>query len=206
MIEFIEVQSKESLGTVELKDGKLVGPIHLQSMIQAWLRQEKSPEEFMEFYGGDGWSNGYIYSQVASGEAKAAAEEVPVEEMRARIRTFAQNDEELSPVTVVEKLRDIVAEDVKAHPEVGAAGAEVMREMDNYVELITEAETDEDVRDIIEDILEEVPVADYDGAEDIVDFLEAFLEGGEKPVKEEKPAKEEPAKTLRVTFPRPIKK
>jgi hypothetical protein len=102
---------------------------------------------------------------------------------------------------------------------VGAAGAEVMREMDMYVEVINAAETDEDVTDIINDILEEVPVADYDGAEDIVQFLEGFVgkeksepadaekTEGEAPAKAEDPAKkEDPVKTLRYNFPGPIKK
>jgi len=209
VIEFVEVQSKESLGTVELKDGKLVASPPLQSMVDAWLRQEKTPEAFVEFYGGDGWSNGYILSQEVEGKP---AEEAPAEATEElRVATFAQNEEELSPVTVIEKLRDLVAADVKADPERGQAGVEANRQMELYVELITEAETDEDVKDIIEDILEEVPIADYDGAEDIVQFLQGFLgqEQAEPAEAEEPPAKaeaEEPAKTLRYNFPSPIKK
>lgn len=211
MIEFIEVQSKESLGTVELTDGKLQASPVLQSMVDSWLRQEKTPEAFMEFYGGDGWSNGYIYSQDAKGKP---AEDVPAEPSAEELRTraFAKSgSEELSPVAVVEKLRDLVAEDVDGDPERGYAGVEAKEQMDNYVELITEAVADgdqDDVHDIIEDILEEVPIEDYDGAEDIVQFLKGFLgqdEMDEDAVPQE-PAKEEPVKTLRFNFPRPIKK
>lgn len=198
MIEFVEVSSGESLGRVELKDGKLSAPMHLQSMVEAWLRRGKAPEEFMEYYGGDGWSNGYIYSKEVSGEGRAVEEE-PAPEAELRVAKFAQNDKELSPVTVIEKLRDIVVADVKADTERGFAGEEAIREMDLYVQLINDAETDEDVRDIVEEILEEVPIEDYEGAEDIEEFLKTFI--GD----DEEPAKEEPAKTLRV-FPRPLKK
>lgn len=179
MIEFVEVSTQESLGTVELKDGKLICPAHLQSMVDAWMRQDKSPEEFMDFYGGDGWSNGYILSKLVEGkpsEDESSTEEPPAEKLRAA--TFAQNDKVLSPVTVIEKLRDLVAADVDADPERGYAGVEAKQQMDNYLELITEAveaKSEEDIRDIVEDILEEVPIADYEGAEDIVQFLRSSL-------------------------------
>lgn len=203
MIEFIEVQSKESLGTVELTDGKLVGPVHLRSMIQAWMRQDKAPEEFMEFY--SSWSNGYIESKAVEG--KPFEDESPAEELR--VAAFAQNDEELSPVTVIEKLRDLVAADVDADPARGYAGVEAKEQMENYLELITEAVTsgsEEDVRDIIEDVLEEVPVEDYDGAAEIVQFLKEFT--GESDESDE-PAETETLsvqKPRTISFPRPIKK
>lgn len=218
MIEFTEVQSKESLGTVELKDGKLEASFPLQSMVDAWRRQGKSAEEFMEFYGGDGWSNGYIVSQEVDGKpAEDAPAEEPAPEKEVQVKklaTFAQGEEELSPITVIEKLRDLVAADVESDPERGPAGEEANEQMENYVELIHEAKTDEDVKDIIVDILEEVPIEDYDGAEDIVTFLKGFVSDEKaEPAEAEKAEGEEPAKpaaeetkTLRYKFPSPLKK
>lgn len=182
MIEFTEVSSGESLGTVELKNGKLTGPVHLQSMVQAWRRQAKSPEEFMEFY--SDWSNGYIMSKAVEGKP---SEDVPPAD-KLRVAVFAQNDKELSPVTVIEKLREIVYADVDADPERGYAGEEAKEEMDKYLEWINEAETDEDVKEIIESLLDEVPVEDYSGAEEIMPFLKEFTGGSDN-----EPAKPETA-------------
>ena len=73
MIEFKEVSTGEAVGNVDLLDGKLKADPALQSIVDAWERQDKTPEEFMQFYGS--WSNGYLESAETADDAPAETEQ-----------------------------------------------------------------------------------------------------------------------------------
>lgn len=177
MIEFTEVSTGGSHGTVELKGGKLITRGYLSSRVQAWLRQGKTPAEFMEYY--SDWSNGYVMSKTVEGTGgSGAAEEDEPEKRNVRTRTFATKGEDLTPVGAVEQLLEIIYADVEAHPEMGFVCEEIKYEADKYLEWIKEADSEEDVRKIIESLLEEIPVSDYEGAEYLEEYFKSLLDSG----------------------------
>ena len=68
IIEFITIQ-KKILGRAEQTDGKVVATTpEIQFLLDGWLADGKSEEEFMEYF--KSWSSGYMASYEVSDTAE----------------------------------------------------------------------------------------------------------------------------------------